>query len=152
MVKSVVVEMTEPHSALGSFEGHALYGIKSIVALGMQMSTVVGPCAEAARSPDARDKYFMTYASSYDPAPARVVASEAPSLAAAEASLSAVVSELADALPLLAACTPTSVSLVGADSQARLARFGLDVSRSSAADIPEELVVQARLAIEAVRK
>merc|ERR550532_3690317 len=80
------------------------------------MSTVVGPCAEAAKSPDARDKYFMTYASSFDPSPAKALASELPPLQAAETSLSVAVSKLADVLPQLAACKPTPVSFVGAGS------------------------------------
>jgi len=152
-VKTVTVEMTEPNSVLGSFGGHALYGIRSIVALGLQMSSAVGPCAEAARSPDARDKYFMAYTPSFDPSLAKAVAAEAPSLAAAEASLSAVVSELVEALPQLAACSSTSVSLVGAGSQASRARAVLAVSRGSATDSSTEaLVAQARSTVEAARK
>ena len=70
----------QPRTVLGAFQGHALYGIKSLAALGLQMATVVGPCNEAAQSPDARDKYFMTSVLSFDPSPAEALASEVPSL------------------------------------------------------------------------
>ena len=70
----------QPGRALGSFDGHSIYGIKGIAALGSQMTTVVRACAEAARSVDARDKYFMTYVPSFDSSPAKVWASEVPSL------------------------------------------------------------------------
>merc|ERR1712083_813486 len=106
----------------------ALYGIKSLVALGLQMTTVVKPCVEAATSLDARDKYFMTYVSSFDPSPAKALASEAPALEAAQASLSSAVSELADALPHLVACKTKPVSLAGVRARASHAKAELVVA------------------------
>merc|ERR1719336_57162 len=150
VVNTITVEMTEPHGVLGSFEGHSLYGIKALVALGLQMETAVGPCDEVAKSPDARDKYFMTYVSGFDPAPARALASEAPSLEAAQASLAAVVSELADALPQLVACKAKPVSLVGARARAFGARSAARGSASGSS--VDALVAQARLTIEAARE
>ena len=72
--------LCQHHSVLGVFEGHALYGITSISALGLQSETAVKPCAEVAKSTDARDKYFMIYAEGFDPSPAHASATEAPSL------------------------------------------------------------------------
>ena len=62
------------------FDGRSIYGIKSLVAFGLQMTTMVMPCAEAARSVDARDKYFMNYVPIFDPVPMKAWASVAPSL------------------------------------------------------------------------
>jgi hypothetical protein len=149
-VKTVIVEMTEPHSVLGAFEGHNLYGIKSLTALGLQMATVVGPCAEAAKSPDGRDKYFMTYVSSFDPSPAKALASETPSLEAAQASLAAAVSELADVLPQIAACKSVPVFLSGARSRALADRAAVRSSTSGSS--VDDLMAQARSTIEAARK
>jgi len=148
-VNAIIVEMTEPHSLLGTFEGHVLYGIRSFAALGLQMAPVVGPCAEAAKSLDARDKYFMTHVSSFDPSPAKALASEVPSLEAAQASLAVVVSELADALPQLAACKSAPVFLSGVHSRALAGRAAVQSSASGSS--VDDLVAQARLTIEAAR-
>jgi len=148
-VNTIIVEMTEPHTVLGAFQGHALYGIKSLAALGLQMATVVGPCNEAAKSPDARDKYFMTSVLSFDPSPAEALASEVPSLEAAQASLAAVVSELADALPQLAACRSAPVFFSGVRSRALAGRAAV-LSSASGSNV-EDLVSQARSIIEAAR-
>ena len=67
--------------------------------------------------------------------------------------MGAVVSELVDALPQLVDCKPTLVSLADAGSHAIQAVAILGVARGSTAESSaEDLVAQARLAIEAARE
>ena len=48
----------QAHPTLGVANGRHLFGIKSIAAHAPRVSTIVEPCARAASSKDARDKYF----------------------------------------------------------------------------------------------
>ena len=61
-------------------------------------------CAIAAKSIDARDKYFLSYVAEFDPSPAKALRSELPLLEAAKASLTTAVSDLADVMPQLSSC------------------------------------------------
>merc|ERR1711870_86923 len=68
-------------------------------------------------SVDARDKYFLSYVGDFDPFPAKGLRSELPALEAARASLSGVVSELADAAPQLRLCRPEEFPSLGANTR-----------------------------------
>ena len=61
------IVMREPHAVHGRLEGHSLYGIASVSVFANQFETVVEDCAVAAKSKDARDKFFLARASEFDP-------------------------------------------------------------------------------------
>ena len=50
--------MKKAHATEGVLGGHALYGVRSFKVMSPQMRTVLESCAVAAKSGDARDKYF----------------------------------------------------------------------------------------------
>jgi len=96
--------LLEPHATYGQLHGHALYGIKSVALHASALQSAVDDCAKAAASNDASDKYFLSHVGEFDSGPWKTLHSELPSLKAAEASLAATVSELADVLPNVASC------------------------------------------------
>merc|ERR1719270_1255569 len=57
---AVRITMREPHALYGRLENHVLYGIKTISVFANQLATIVEECGTAAKSNDARDKYFMS--------------------------------------------------------------------------------------------
>jgi len=122
------ITMYRPHAVHGRFDGHGLYGISSLAVFSAGMNPVVAECAKAAKSADARDKYFQINAGEFNPLAAKALAGELPALDAAQASVAATVSELAEALPKLAACKSKSFqNYAGAGKQmstAKLARLG----------------------------
>ena len=77
---AVKIIMREPHALYGRHESHKLYGIKSIALFANQLATIVEECGTAARSNDARDKYFLSRVSDFDPASGRALDSELPTL------------------------------------------------------------------------
>ena len=96
------------------FQGHQLYGIKSVAVYADRLSAVVSDCATAAKSSDARDKYFLSYVTESDPFPAKSLRSELPALESAQASLATTTSELADVLPRLALCRAGAMNAISA--------------------------------------
>jgi hypothetical protein len=46
--------------AAKSFHGHAVYGIKALVVRTARLQSILEDCTAAAKSIDARDKYFAT--------------------------------------------------------------------------------------------
>merc|ERR1712232_271324 len=92
------------HEAAGNFHGHAVYGIREIVVHAPRLQSVVEECGVAAKSSDARDKYFATYVREFAPCSSKELRSELPALEAARTSVGAVVAELAEILPKLSAC------------------------------------------------
>ena len=99
------------------FQGHLLYGIRSVSAFADRMRTVVSDCEKAAKSGDARDKYFLSYVGEYDNFPAKGLRSEIPALEAVRASLEATISELADVAPRLASCRPRALPSILASAR-----------------------------------
>ena len=144
--------------ALTRFQGHLLYGINAISIFSDGLRAVVSDCAKAAKSFDARDKYFLSSASETDVSPAKAVRSEMPSLEAAKAALAATVSELVDALPRLEICGVHNLSrqrtLQNAMQTRRqaIARVG-DATLPGVVDIDDlnVLLIEARAAIISIR-
>ena len=88
-VHGVRLVMKKAHATEGVLGGHALYGVRSFKVMSPQMRTVLESCAVAAKSGDARDKYFAVAVGSFDPAAGAQLRSELPGLEAADAALAA---------------------------------------------------------------
>merc|ERR1712117_448979 len=69
-----------------------------------RLRAVLDDCATAARSKDARDKYFPSYVSEFDPSLLAALQAELPPLAAAKASLSLALGEIAGTRSKLPEC------------------------------------------------
>ena len=61
------IVMQAPHAVRGRLDDHSLYGIASVGVFATQLATVVEDCAAAAKSKDARDKFFLSRAAEFDP-------------------------------------------------------------------------------------
>jgi len=92
------------HKAAGSFHGHAVYGIRKLAVRAPRLQSIVEACASAAKSNDARDKYFAAYVGEFASCSSKALRSELPSLEAARASVASITSELAEVLPKLSSC------------------------------------------------
>ena len=110
-VHGVRLVMKKAHATEGVLGGHALYGVRSFKVMAPQMRAVLEPCAVAAKSGDARDKYFAVGVGSFDPAAGAQLRSELPGLEAADAALAAAaVTELAEVVPDVHACKKKGVA------------------------------------------
>ena len=149
------------------FQGHLLYGIKSIAVYADRLSAVLSDCGKASKSSDARDKYFLSYVTASDPFPSNALRSELPALEAAQASLSATAAELADVLPRLGACRAGTAYAVSGGTADTLffgsrqssetlaaARRGDHAGQQTAfdQDALDSLLQEARASIVSVRK
>ena len=144
--------------ARARFQSHLLYGINAISIFADGLRAVVSDCAKAAKSSDARDKYFLSSASEADVSPATAVRSEMPSLEAAKAALAATVSELVDALPRLHICGVHTLSRQHTMQNAMqtrtqtIARVG-DATLPGLVDLDDlnVLLIEARAAVISIR-
>ena len=127
------------------------------------MRSVVDECAEAAKSSDARDKYFLSYVKEFEPYPAKSLRSELPLLESAQASLAATASDLFDVLPKLALCRTGAgfasnssymMTHVSATRGTLATPLGDTISAMNGIDVDgaQQLITEARLAIMAARK
>ena len=144
--------MKEAHPTLGTMGGHKLVGVRSIRLLTRLLQPVLEPCAAAAKSHDARDKFFTIAVNGFEPQAGAALAAEMPALESADAALSSIVVELAKALPAISSCAPAGpISLRANATVQRVQRhraFGdmaLDVSQEAA------LLEEARGTIVAAR-
>ena len=60
------IVMQAPHAVRGRLDDHSLYGIASVGVFATQLATVAEDCAAAAKSKDARDKFFLSRAAEFD--------------------------------------------------------------------------------------
>lgn len=104
LARKLRITMYEPDPMRAQLQGHLLYGIKSVSVFANRLQAIVTECSKAAKSTDARDKYFLVSAREYDPSAAKSLSAETPALEAAKATLASTVSELANVLPKLGAC------------------------------------------------
>jgi len=104
LASKVKVVMRAPHALYGSSSGHSYYGIKSISVLAPRLRTALDDCAVAARSKDARDKYFPSYVSNFDLSATAALQAELPPLVAAKTSLSSVLTQIAAVRSKLSEC------------------------------------------------
>ena len=109
-VHGVRLVVKKAHATEGVLGGHALYGVRSFKVMAPQMRAVLEPCAVAAKSGDARDKYFAVAVGSFDPAAGAQLRSELPGLEAADAALAGAVTELAEVVPDVHACKKKGVA------------------------------------------
>uniref|UniRef100_A0A3B0NBX7 Ricin-type beta-trefoil lectin domain/F5/8 type C domain/LCCL domain containing protein, putative n=1 Tax=Theileria annulata TaxID=5874 RepID=A0A3B0NBX7_THEAN len=65
--KQLRIVMMKPHYLHGKVSGGYVYGIRDLSVLTNNLLTVVGDCRAAANSADARDKYFVSYVSVFEP-------------------------------------------------------------------------------------
>jgi len=105
------VVMHETHALYGVFKGHTLFGVSNLRVIAASMQSIVEDCAIAAKSKDARDKYFQSYVGDYGLCSSSSLRSEVPSLEAARVSVASAVSELLDVLPKLASCRRNEILL-----------------------------------------
>merc|ERR1712051_760595 len=94
VASKVRVTMRKPHPIYGKFSGQSVYGIKSLAILAPRLQVTLDDCSAAAQSKDARDKYFSSSVSNFNPASSAALRAEVPALDAAKASLSTALSEL----------------------------------------------------------
>merc|ERR1719326_1833125 len=139
------------HEAAGAFHGHAVYGIKSLVVSAARLRSIVEECGAAAKSTDARDKYFATYVGEFAPCSSKALRSELPSLEAARASVASVVSELAAVLPKLGSCRGAAVfaNSAGVASHQLLRQVRAEVQSSAASGSQLASAVDSQNGIDA---
>lgn len=149
------IEMLEASPTDGQLNGRSIFGISSVVALAPRLEPVLDDCAAAAKSADARDKYFLVSVAEFDPSAQAALKNAMPALEGAAASLSAVVSELNAVVPKLAQCRPAALLEKAAGGNfAAVATRRLAAASSSASggvSSQEELLAAARTAVVAVR-
>ena len=103
------IAMSKP-SPSARVRGRALYGIRSLSISTNALRAVVGGCGDAAKTKDARDKYFLSAVGEFDPCPSKSMRGELPGLEAATSSLAAVASELAETISRASVCDGAALS------------------------------------------
>ena len=111
VVYGVKVVMTKAHGTHGVLGGRELFGVRTFKALAPEMRAALEACGVAAKSQDARDKYFAVAVRSFDPSAGSGLAAEIPALEAAASALAAVSVELSAAEARFPSCKRLTVSL-----------------------------------------
>ena len=82
--------MNKAHATQAVLGGHSIFGVRSFKVLAPLMRPVVEPCVVAAKSSDARDKYFAVAVGSFDPSSGAELRSELPALDSAGAAVASL--------------------------------------------------------------
>ena len=77
---AIKIIMRAPHAVRGRLEDRSLYAIASVGVFASQLETVAEDCAVAAKSKDARDKFFLSQAAEFDPVAGAALGNELVSL------------------------------------------------------------------------
>ena len=144
--------MNKAHATQAVLGGHSIFGVRSFKVLAPLMLPVVEPCLVAAKSSDARDKYFAVAVGSFDPSSGAALQSELPALDSAGAAVAAAVTELAEAVPNARACK-TGVAVAFKSKAGRHQTLSSTRKSLGGADIGEQdaLFVEAKKTIIAAR-
>ena len=140
------------------FQGHLLYGIRSVSVFADRLRAVVTDCGKAGKSADARDKYFLLSATEFDVSTTKSLKAEMPALEAAQAALSSTVSEIVKVLPRVGACMDNKMTR-GQLLEPRRDSPSIKMMKSSSAvltvnvgtDDMDALLAEARSTIVAIR-
>ena len=148
VVYGVKVVMTKAHGTHGVLGGRELFGVRAFKALAPEMRATLEPCGAAAKSQDARDKYFAVAVGSFDPSAASGLVAEIPALEAAASALAAVSVELAAAEAHFPSCKRlTSLKALVRNHQ----EMASSPSTSFDAATNDALLAEARRSIVAAR-
>ena len=154
VLSGIKLVMQIAHPTLGSLNGRKLFGVRSARVMAHPMQPALAQCATAGKSVDGRDKYFPVAVGGFDPQAAAALAAELPALESADAALSAVVLELAEALPAISTCKPAAVMLLNRNTTVRQLRRKVEQAASGLSlDLSQESAVlqEARATILGVR-
>ena len=94
------------HPLYGRLRARPVFGISDVALFAAPVGAMVQDCSQAAKSADARDKFFLSYVGQFDPCPGKALLGELPALAAAKASVAGTSSELAEMLSRATKCLP----------------------------------------------
>ena len=154
VLSGIKLVMQIAHPTLGSLNGRKLFGVRSARVMAHPMQPALVQCVTAGKSVDGRDKYFPVAVGGFDPQAAAALAAELPALESADAALSAVVLELAEALPAISTCKPAAAMLLNSNATVRQLRRKVEQAASSLPfDMRQESAVlqEARATVLAVR-
>ena len=154
VLSGIKLVMQIAHPTLGSLNGRKLFGVRSARVMAHPMQPALVQCVTAGKSVDGRDKYFPVAVGGFDPQTAAALAAELPALESADAALSAVVLELAEALPAISSCKPAAAMLLNSNATVRQLRRKVEQAASSLPlDMSQESAVlqEARATVLAVR-
>ena len=141
------------HPLYGRLRSHPLYGISDVAFFAGRASAMVQDCAQAAKSADARDKYFVSYVGEFDPCPGKALLGELPALDAAKASVAAASTELADMLSRASKCSPrASFGKMVVEPPLLIARAGAEETIGLDENSLRLLLSEARAAIIMARE
>ena len=154
VLSGIKLVMQSAHPTLGSLNGRKLFGVRSARVMAHPMQPALVQCATAGKSVDGRDKFFPVAVSGFDPQAAAALAAELPALESADAALSAVVLELAEALPAISTCKPAAAVLLNSNATVRQVRRKVEQAASGLSlRLSQESAVlqEARATVLAVR-
>lgn len=114
LARKARVVMKKTHPLYGLVAGRKYYAARRISFIAPRLTTIVEPCAAAAASHDARDRYFLSSIGQFDTCPAKEIRAALGGLNAARVGAAAVVSKLANRLPSTGACRGAALASVGA--------------------------------------
>ena len=154
VLSGIKLVMQIAHPTLGSLNGRKLFGVRAARVMAHPMQPALAQCATAGKSVDGRDKYFPVAVDGFDLQGAAALAAELPAIESADAALSAVVLELAEALPAISTCKPAAVLLLNNNATVRQLRHKVEQAASGLSlDLSQESAVlqEARATVLAAR-